>query len=440
MQESIIFLLLLQVILIGLNAIFAAAEIAVLSTNETKLKQLSDQGNTKARRLLALLGEPAKFLATIQVAITLSGFLGSAFAADNFSEPIVDFAISCGINLPRATLDSIAVVLITLILSYFTLVFGELVPKRIAMKKSESLAMGISGLISGISVIFKPIVHILSLSTNAVLKLFGISPEETETKVSEEEIRMLIDAGSESGAIEHRERDIIQNVFKFNDTTAWDIITHRTEVVFLWLEDDEKTWADTIYKNRHTFFPVCDRTADNVIGILNAKDFFRLSDKSKESILSNAVHPAYFVPESIKADTLFNNMKHKRTHFAVVLDEYGGMVGIITTTDLIEEIVGEISADEFYKTNEPSIKKIDENKWEATGNISISDIEDTIDVKLDIKDTGTLSGLIFKEIGVIPDDGGEKIEICLGDLKIITKKIENRRVAAAIIEKISSNN
>ena len=249
MSDSIVFLLFIQVVLIALNAIFASAEIAVLSINETKLERMAEEGNKKAKRLFRLTQEPAKFLATIQVAITLSGFLGSAFAADNFSDPLVDWVMSLGVPIPRSTMDTVAVVLITIILSYFTLIFGELVPKRIAMKKSEQLAMGISGLVSGISVLFKPIVWFLSMSTNLVLRIFGIDPNEVEDQVSEEEIRMLIDAGSEKGAIEYTEKEFIDNVFEFNDIDAGDIATHRTDVTILWLEDDAHAWKETIHKS-----------------------------------------------------------------------------------------------------------------------------------------------------------------------------------------------
>ena len=316
MGDSIGFLLLLQLVLIALNAIFACAEIAVLSINETKLERMAEQGNTRAKRLFRLTREPAKFLATIQVAITLSGFLGSAFAADNFSEPLVDWVLSLGVSIPRATLDTIAVVLITLILSYFTLIFGELVPKRIAMKRPEQLAMAISGLISAISTIFKPIVWFLSLSTNVVLRLCGIDPNEAEDQVSEEEIRMLVDAGSEKGTIDHQEKEFIQNVFEFNDITAGEIATHRTDVTILWMEDGEDVWAHTIHESRHTLYPVCDESPDNVVGILNAKDYFRLPERTKETILAEAVRPAWFVPETLKADILFRNMKKEHEALA----------------------------------------------------------------------------------------------------------------------------
>ena len=227
MSTSVFILLFVQIVLIILNAIFASAEIAVLSMNETKLERMAEQGNNRAKRLVRLTQEPARFLATIQVAITLSGFLGSAFAADNFSEPLVEWILGMGVNIPRSTLDAIAVICITLVLSYFTLVFGELVPKRIAMKKSEELAMSISGLVSGISILFKPIVSFLSISTNAILKVLGIDPNEEDDKVSEEEIRMLVDAGSEKGTIEHQEKEFIQNVFEFNDIIQIDFLMQR---------------------------------------------------------------------------------------------------------------------------------------------------------------------------------------------------------------------
>ncbi len=341
-MDSIFILLLLQIVLIGLNAVFASAEIAVLSINEAKLEKMANDGSSKAKRLFKLTREPAKFLATIQVAITLSGFLGSAFAADNFSEPLVDLVLSLEINIPRDTLDAAAVIVITLILSYFTLIFGELVPKRLAMKKSEQVAMGISGLLSGVAVVFRPIVWFLSFSTNIVLRLFGIDPNETEEEVSEEDIIMMVDAGSEQGAIEDDEKEFIRNVFEFNDITARDVTLHRSKASILWREDGIESWETTIKEKRHTLYPVCEGTVDNIIGILNAKDFFAIKDKSDDAVFDLAIHPAYFVPDSIKADDLFKNMKKTKNSMAIVIDEHGGVVGIITLWDLIEELVGEI--------------------------------------------------------------------------------------------------
>ena len=435
MSTSIFILLVVQIILIILNAIFASAEIAVLSMNETKLERMAEQGNGRAKRLVRLTQEPARFLATIQVAITLSGFLGSAFAADNFSEPLVDWVVGMGVNIPRSTLDTIAVILITLILSYFTLVFGELVPKRIAMKKSEELAMGISGLVTGISILFKPIVSFLSISTNIVLKICGIDPNEAEDQVGEEEIRMLVDAGSEKGTIDHQEKEFIQNVFEFNDIMAGTIATHRTDVTILWMSDDVKEWDETIHNTRHTLYPVWGDSIDHVIGILNAKDYFRLKEKSKDMVIDSAISEPYFVMETTKADVLFKNMKQSKQSMAIVLDEYGGVVGIVTLFDLLEEIVGDLNDIEPISSEEETvIIRISDNKWEVKGNIRLSDIEDAIGVTFTAKDCDTFTGFVFRKFGMVPKDGDTKIELEIENMHIIIDKIKEHQVEHAIIE------
>lgn len=430
-------LIILQIILIALNAIFACAEIAVLSINETKLERMAEAGNRRAKRLVRLTREPAKFLATIQVAITLSGFLGSAFAADSFSEPLVAWLISLGVTIPAATLDTIAVVVITLILSYFTLVFGELVPKRVAMKKAESLGLGISGLISGISKIFKPIVWFLSISTNGVLRLIGIDPNEAEEQVNEEEILMMVDAGSEKGAIDEQEKEFIQNVFEFDDLTADEIAVHRTEVTILWMEDAMEQWAETIHDSRHTLYPVCQDSADNVIGILNAKDYFRLDDKSRENVMSEAVREPFFVPATIKADVLFRKMKKSRNIMAIVLDEYGGMVGIITLNDLIEQLVGDLGEDTpEEEAAEPHIEQMDENTWAIIGNVELLEIEQTLEVDIGLEEVDTFTGLVFGELDMIPSDGEQNIELDFKGLHITIERVEDHQIAFAKVSKI----
>ena len=433
MSTSIYILLLVQLILIALNAIFASAEIAVLSMNETKLERMAEQGDSRAKRLVRLTREPARFLATIQVAITLSGFLGSAFAADNFSEPLVDWVAGMGVDISRSTLDTVAVILITLILSYFTLVFGELVPKRIAMKKSDELAMGISGLVTGISIFFKPIVSFLSISTNAVLKIFGIDPNETEDRVSEEEIRMLVDAGSEKGTIDHQEKEFIQNVFEFNDVMAGTIATHRTDVTILWMSDDVKEWDETIHNTRHTLYPVCGDSIDRVIGILNAKDYFRLKEKNKDTVIDSAISAPYFVMETTKADVLFKNMKQSKQSMAIVLDEYGGVVGIVTLIDLLEEIVGDLN-DIGPVSPEETVVRISDNKWEVKGNIRLSDIEDATGVTFAAEDCDTFTGFLFQKFSMVPKDGAAKIELEIENMHIIIDKIKEHQVEHAIIE------
>lgn len=430
-------LIVLQIVLIALNAIFACAELAVLSINETKLERMADQGDKRAKRLFKLTREPAKFLATIQVAITLSGFLGSAFAADGFSEPLVDWILSLGVNIPRSTLDSIAVVVITLILSYFTLVFGELVPKRVAMKKAEALGLSISGLVSGISTVFKPIVWFLSVSTNAILRLLGIDPNEADEQVNEEEILMMVDAGSEKGAIDEQEKEFIQNVFEFDDLTAEEIAVHRTEVTILWMEDSMEEWAKTIHDSRHTLYPVCDGSPDNIIGILNAKDYFRLDDKSRENVMRNAVKEPFFVPETIKADVLFRKMKKTRNIMAIVLDEYGGMVGIVTLNDLIEQLVGDLGEDTAEEAAaEPHVEQVNENTWAIIGNVELYDIEQALDVDIGMEEVDTFTGLVFGELDMIPSDGEQDIDLDFKGLHIHITRVEDHQIAYATVTKL----
>ena len=435
MSTSIFILLFVQIILIVLNAIFASAEIAVLAMNETKLARMAEQGNNRAKRLVRLTQEPARFLATIQVAITLSGFLGSAFAADNFSEPLVSWVVEMGVNIPRSTLDTIAVILITLILSYFTLVFGELVPKRIAMKKSEELAMGISGLVAGISILFKPIVSFLSISTNTVLRHCGIDPNEAEEQVGEEEIRMLVDAGSEKGTIDHQEKEFIQNVFEFNDIMVGTIATHRTDMTVLWMTDDVKKWDETIHNTRHTLYPVCKDSMDHVVGVLNAKDYFRLKEKNKDMVINSAISTPYFVMETTKADVLFRNMKQSKQSMAVVLDEYGGVVGIVTLFDLLEEIVGDLNdIVPISSEQETAVIRRNDNKWEVKGNIRLSDMEEAIGVAFETEDCDTFTGFVFQKFGMVPKDGTAKIELEIENMHIIIDKIKEHQIEHAIIE------
>lgn len=437
METSIGFLLLLQLVLIALNAVFACAETAVISMNDIRLAKLVSMGDKRALRLARLTSQPARFLATIQVSITLSGFLGSAFAADNFSDILVNKLIALGVTLPRATLDSISVILITLILSYFTLIFGELVPKRLAMRKAESLALGISWLISFISTAFRPIVWFLTVSTNTVLRLFGIDPNESEDEVSEEEIRMMVDVGSEKGAIDPEEKELIQNVLEFDDLNAGEIAVHRTEVELLWLEDSMEQWDATIKKGMHSIYPVCDGSADDVVGLLNSKLYFRLESRSREEVMKKAVRPAYFVPENVKADVLFRNMKSSRNFFAVVLDEYGGMSGIITMNDLIEQIVGDFEPEASGPEDVPEIKELSlegGSAWSIRGCAPLEDVEAALGLSLGDCDCETFGGWVFGQIGSVPADGARP-ELHAGGLYIRIEKIEDHQLELALVTK-----
>lgn len=429
---QLIWPLLLQFTLIIINAIFACAEIAVISMNENKLAKLVSTGDKRAIRLAKLTEQPARFLSTIQVGITLAGFLASAFAANNFSDLLVNWVISLGIAISPSSLDTIAVILITLILSYFTLVFGELVPKRVAMHKAEELALAMSGLVYFVSRVFNPIVWLLTVSTNSLLSLIGIDPLADNNVITEEEIRMMVDAGSEKGAISHNEKDMIQNIFEFNDKSAEDIMTHRTEVAILWMDESVQQWEQTILENRHSVYPVCDESPDHVIGILKAKDYFRVKNKTRDNIIEQALRPAYFVPETARADVLFRNMKNSRNHFAIVLDDYGGMSGIITINDLLEEIVGDLEDDDTVPAEPPLIEQIEPQTWRIAGAAPLHLVSQELGVDLPEDGYDTFGGLIFGLLGNIPEDGST-LELKVYGLIIKVTEIKNHRLETALV-------
>ena len=424
--------LLLQVVLIFLNAVFASAEIAVISVSDAKLAKLEEDGNKKAKKLKKLTENPANFLATIQIAITLSGFLASAFAAENFSDDLTEFILSTGFTaVSPQVLNSVSVVVITLLLSYFTLVFGELVPKRVAMKKTEQLALGVASLITVISKVCAPVVWILTASPNGVLRLMGIDPNSDDDEVSEEEIRLMVDEGAQKGVIDADDQEMINNVFEFDDLVADEFATHRTDISLLWLEESTEEWADTIHESRHSKYPVCDETVDKIIGVLDVKDFFRLQNEPKEVILKEAIRPAYFVPESIHADVLFKQMKKTHNYFAVVLDEYGGMTGIVTMNDLLEQIVGDLDEEPTPEEEEPEIEKLDSKTWKIQGGADLEEVAEALNVELPVDEYDTFGGYIFGNYGTIPDDGSV-FEIDLPPLHIKVTEIKDHRIKKAI--------
>ena len=432
-DDPLIGLLLLQLFFILLNAVFACAEIAVLSVNEVKLNKLAAEGDKRAARLSRLTSQPARFLATIQISITLAGFLGSAFAADNFADRLVEAVQSTGVNINAHLLNSISVVVITLILSFFTLVFGELVPKRLAMKKAESIALALSGVISFISAAFRPIVWLLTVSTNLVLKLLGVDPNEEDDELTEDEIRMMIDAGSEKGAIEEGEKELLQNVFEFNDIAAEDILTHRTMVDMLWTEETDAEWETTIKETNHSHYPVCGDTADDVVGVLKARDYLKLTDRTRESVMKNAVSPALFVPLSVKADDLFREMRRTRNHFAVVLDEYGGMSGIVTMHDLLELLVGDLT--EKDDKEEYEISRLSETEWEITGLAPIDKVEASLGVKLPEEESEhfeTFGGYVCGMMGTLPEDGAS-FELSTEQMNVRVLSVEDRCIKRVIV-------
>ncbi len=425
--------IILLIVLIFLNAIFASAEIAVISMNDAKLKKLTEEGNKKAIKLSKLTEQPARFLATIQVVITLAGFLNSAFAADYFADPLVDLFISQGVPVPRSVLSSVAVIIITVILSYFNLVFGELVPKRIAMKKTESLSLTLAGPLYTISKIFTPLVFLLTVSTNGVLRLIGIDPEESEEQVTEEEIRMMLSEGSQQGTIDQSETEMIQNVFDFNDISVEQICTHRIDVTSLDINDSLETWQGIIFESRHTFYPVYKENTDNIVGILNTKDYFRMENKSKEEIVKHAIDNPWFVPENMKANVLFQNMKTSRKYIAILIDEYGGMSGLITLHDLIEALVGDLYELEDA-VQSPDILQIGENTWEIQGSADLEDVAETLDIELPTEDFDTYNGYVCDVIGRVPANG-ETFSCETEDLCIQVHTVINHRIGDSTVIK-----
>ena len=431
--------LLIQAIFIAINAIFAALEMAMVSLSTTRLKMLEEEGDKAAIRLLKMLENPAGFLSAIQVAISLSGFLGSAFAADSLSEPLTDWFISLGLTMiPYQTLNSISVVIITIILTLVTIIFGELVPKRIAQQKSYEVAKVFMKLLMVISTILKPIIWFTSSTTNLILRILHLKTSSEDESVSEAEIRMMVDAGSDNGTIEEDEKEMIQNIFEFNDIKVSEIMTRIGDVNYFSVDDDEETIIRTIKESGNSRYPVYEDDINNIIGILNARDFFININDGRRKSLREMLRSAYFVPESIKADQLFSDMQKKKVHIAIVIDEYGETRGIVTLEDLLEEIVGNIY-DEFDEAEAPEIEKIGENRWRVSGTLTIEDLEDELGIDIpDDRDYGTVGGMVFSCLHEIPEDG-QTFTVEIHGLRITVTKVEDKRIAQAEIEKIEED-
>ena len=430
--------LFLQLLLILLNAFFAATEIAFVSLNENKLKHQAEEGDKKASKMLKMVQEPTGFLSTIQIGITLAGFLGSAFAADSFSDMLVNWMINLFkfSESIRPTLDAVAVIVITLILSYFTLVLGELVPKRIAMKNGEKFARTVCGFINGLATVLKPIVWFMTVSTNGVLRLCGINPKEEEETVSEDDIRLMIDIGEEKGTIDSDEKEMIENIFEFSDTTVNEIMIHRTAVTFIDAASTPDEILNIIKESGYSRFPVYEENVDNIIGILRAREYLLESANCNAPDVKALVKPAKFVHESVRADVLFKDMQKNHVHLCVVVDEFGGTSGVISLEDLLEEIVGNIY-DEYDEQNKPDIVKLEDNLWRIAGTTQLDDISDTLDIEIDYEteEYKTLGGMVFSEIPSIPDDGTLP-EVEVKGLKIKVEKIVDLRVESALVSKI----
>lgn len=417
--------ILVLIILIALNAFFAATEIAFISLNDVKIELKAKEGNKKAIKIQKMLKDPSKFLATIQIGITLAGFLSSAFASDAFADILAPKLHSVMSGISLAQWKQISIIIITLILSYFTLVFGELVPKRIAMKYSEKLSFFAIGIIRTISIFTLPFVKLLTFSTNIVSKIFGVTGEDEE-QVSEEEIKMMVDVGEEKGTIESGEKEMINNVFEFNDRVVSEIMIPRTQVYAL---DMELTISEAIEllneDTRYSRVPIFYENIDNVKGIVYLKDML-LTQKNKNTKLKNIAREATFILEGLYIDDAFKELKKTKKQIAIVVDEYGGTAGIITMEDILEEIVGEIYDE--YDVIESKYKKIDNNTYILDGELQIYEVEKLLGVDLPEGDYDTISGYLLMELNRIPNDKEKGIVVETEKVTYRIEKIEDNRI------------
>ena len=418
--------LLLQLVLILVNGWFAATEVAVLSLSEAKLRHDAEEGDKTAAKLLKLNESPNHFLATIQVCITLAGYLGAAFAANAFKDDVASLT-----KLPEPA----CLVIVTLILAFFTLLLGEMVPKRLGVYAPEKIARANLTLLNIFSVIFTPMVWVLSGVTNLILWVMGIDPDAAEEEVTEDDIRMMVDMGEEAGAIEETEKEMIENIFEFNNRTAETVMTHRTDVTCVWVDEEWDVILQTIRETGLSRFPVYNEDRDDIIGTLNTRVFLLNMQAEKPRTMREMIREAYFVPQTVPADQLFRNMQTRKIHMAIVVDEYGGMSGIVTMEDLLEEIVGNIY-DEFDPKEEAEIVSLQENTWRISGQAMLTDVAEALDVELPLEeDYDTLGGLIFSQFTTIPEDGSTPELECCG-LHIQVECIEEHRIEWAVVTKL----
>ena len=437
MSDDPLLSILILVLLTAINAFFAASEIAVISLSEVKLRKQAEEGDRRAKKLLALMQAPDNFLSAIQIAITLAGFLNAAFAADSFADPLTQWLYEeVGFTaLPVSVLSTLMVILVTIILSYFTLVLGELVPKRVAMKKTEGVARATVGVVWAVATVFRPVIWLLSKSTNGVLRLLHIDPKADEEDVSEDEIRMMVDLGEERGAIQSNEKELIDNIFEFNNTTAEDVMVHRTDMVMIWVGDTPEEILRTIRDSGISRFPVYDEDADDIVGILNTRDYLLNAQLPKPKPLRELLRSAYFVPESVRTDVLFRDMQSKKVHLAIVVDEYGGTSGLVTMEDLLEEIVGNIY-DEFDPEEEKDIEQVDQNLWRISGSCDLEQVSEVLGMEFPEEvESDTLGGLVFAQLSAIPQDGSQ-VEVDTCGLHIKVLELTDRRVEWALVSKL----
>ncbi|CAB1250457.1 Magnesium and cobalt efflux protein CorC [Clostridiaceae bacterium BL-3] len=421
--QSIVFELMLILILTVINAFFSAIEMAIVALNRSRINYLAEQGDEKAEIILKLLKEPNNFLATIQVGITLAGFFASAFAATTLSTKFAFFLDEMGVPYS----DKVSVIVITLLLSYITLVFGELLPKRIALQNSEAMSMAFVKPILFISKLMLPFVKLLSGSTAILMKLFNVSTEDIENRVSEEEIRSMLEEGQETGVFNQSEKEMIEGVFKFDDKLAKEVMTPRTEVFVIDMDDLNSCTVESIIEEKYSRIPVYKDDIDNIVGILYIKDLFAQLMKTPVSNIDikSMLRAPYFVPENKNIDVLFKELQGTKNHMAILIDEYGGFSGIVTIEDLIEEVMGNIFDE--YDDNEQYINKIDQNTYLVSGLLSIDEVNEFLDLDLKSENSDTIGGFVMDLLGSIPKEG-EKNTVEYGDVIFKVEKVDEKRI------------
>ena len=428
-EGSLLLQIVIIIILTGINAFFSSAEMAIVSLNKNKLKILIEDGNKKAILLDNLLKEPSKFLSTIQVGITLASFFASASAATGLSQFLSEALKP--LKIPYSS--QISMILITFILSYVTLVFGELIPKRIALRNSENIALSSVGVIVFISTIFSPFVKFLTFSTNLVLTILRMREDNIEEKVSKEELRSLVEVGKEHGVINETEQEMIENIIEFDEKIAREIMIPRTKVFLI----DKNISIHELFENKeiekYSRIPVYENEADNIIGILMVKDLMiEAYKKGFDNIkISDLVQEAYFVPETKNVNELFNEMQLEKKHITILIDEYGGFSGIVTLEDLIEEVMGNI--DDEFDDEDLSIHQISKNKYLINGEVSLNDLNDNFHFDLESKYYDTLSGILIENLGYIPEDNENIEPITINGVIFKPQRVRNKKIEKVVM-------
>lgn len=428
-SNNVVGQLFLIAVLIFINAVLAASELSILSANTNKMEMLAAKGNKKAKLVLKLKADESKLLSSIQVGITLAGFFSSASAAVSLSEGFVETLTK--INIPFV--DTIALVVVTLILSYFTLVFGELFPKRIALRAPEKMAMILARPIAIIRTLFRPIVFVLSKSCDLLVKLFRIKPK-IDDKVTEDEVLALIDSGIDDGTINSKEKELINAIFTFDNLNTKNVMTPRINMFMINIDDSLSNIKKKIKEEKYTRIPVYEDNTDNIIGILNIKDiYFTLKASYTVDDLRSILRKPFFVAESMKAERLLKQLQANNEHCAIVIDEDGAVSGFITMEDLIEEITGNIYDE--YDEKPTTITQISENIFDVDASLPIQDVNRELDLEIQVENDiyTTLAGYITYTLGDIPEIG-QKLEF--NDMKLTILEVVNNRIIKVQIEKI----